>query len=89
MAARLDKRGRRIGRNWWREYNCETLRWAESAWWEGRESGEPINTDAVPGATPDNAFYQLSEEEYRMIRPRPTLKAFLIANKGMGTDPDA
>lgn len=29
---RLDKRGRRIGHNWWREYNTALLRDAEDAW---------------------------------------------------------
>lgn len=32
MRVRRDKRGRRIGRNWWREYNCSLLRDAEDAW---------------------------------------------------------
>lgn len=48
-----------------------------------RESGAPIHTDAVPGASYDTAFYQLSEAEYRVVRPRPNLRDFLTANAGM------
>ena len=80
---RLDRRGRRIGRNWWREWITAELHTAEAEWQRKRESGEPIHTDAVPGATYDTAYYQLSEAEYRLIFPRPTLKDFLVANAGM------
>lgn len=88
MAARLDKRGRKIGRNWWREYNMAALDAAEMHWQQGRESGDPIHSDAVAGADYDTAFNQLSDDEYRLVRARPTLKEFLCANKGMGVDPE-
>lgn len=84
---RRDSRGRRIGRNWWREYNCNLLNEAEVAWQSLKESGEAIMTTDIAGADFQTGFYQLSEAEYRKIRPRPTLKAFLLANKGIGTDP--
>lgn len=40
-------------------------------------------TDKVPGADHDTAYYQLSEREYRMIHPRPTLKHLLVEHAGM------
>jgi hypothetical protein len=84
---RRDSRGRRIGHNWWREYNCQLLNEAETAWQVLKESGEAIMTTAVAGADFQTGYYQLSEAEYRKIRPRPTLKGFLLANKGIGTAP--
>jgi hypothetical protein len=80
---RRDKRGRRIGYNWWREWNVAELHAAENDWQAKRESGDPIHTDRVPGASYDTAYYQLSDAEFRMIHPRPTLKDFLVANAGM------
>lgn len=77
-----DRLGRMVGRNWWREYICDLLWCDETAWQSLRESGDPIHTSAIPGATYDTAYYQLTEAEYRRINPRPTLKAYLIANKG-------
>lgn len=79
---RRDKRGRRIGRNWWREMNCEMLQHSEDAWQSMRFSGLPAY--GVAGAAHSGAaMYQLSEAEFRELHPRPTLKAFLIGNKGM------
>lgn len=83
---RRDRRGRRIGYNWWREYNCGILREAESAWQALKESGEAIMTTAVAGADFQTGYYQLSEAEYRRIRPRPTLKELLIGNAGMNDE---
>ncbi len=85
QGVRLGKRGRRIGYNWWREHNCELLASAEAYWQGLRESGQPIHSGSVPGATYDTAYYQLSDREFKMIHPRPTLKDFLIQNKGMGS----
>lgn len=82
---RLDKRGRKIGSNWWREYICDQLSSAEAHWQSLRESGESIHSGTVAGATYDTAYYQLSDREFKMIHPRPTLKDFLIQNKGMGS----
>lgn len=82
-SVRRDKRGRRIGRNWWREWIMEEYRAAEAAWFALRESGQPINTGAVAGADYDTAYYQLSDEEYQQINPRPTLRMFLETNAGM------
>lgn len=66
---RRDKRGRRIGRNWWREYNCEILLDATLTW----------ERDAEAVAI----GYATETAEYAEQHPRPTLKAFLLANKGM------
>lgn len=71
--ARRDKRGRKIGYNWWREYNCDALFWAAQTWERECEA-------AAIG-------YGTETREYAAEFPRPTLKAFLIANKGMGYDP--
>jgi hypothetical protein len=71
---RQDKRGRRIGYNWWREYNCDLLLDASLVWERQCEQvaiGYPTET-----------------AEYAEEHPRPTLKAFLLANKGMGQPPD-
>lgn len=84
---RRDRRGRRIGHNWWREYNCAILAEAEAVWQALKESGEAIMTTSVAGAEYTTGYYQLSEAEYRQIRPRPTLKSFLIANAGLNREP--
>lgn len=80
---RRDKRGRKIGYNWWREMNVDQFRSADLAWFALRESGQPIHTDAVPGADYDTAYYQLSDAEFKSIHPRLTFKDCLIANAGM------
>lgn len=68
---RLDNRGRRIGRNWWREYNCDQLFYAAAAW--EREC------EAVA------LGYGTEEAEFAAENPRPTLKAFLETNAGLAT----
>lgn len=70
---RRDSRGRRIGFNWWRDYNCALLLDATLAW-------ERQCEDATYG-------YATEIAEYAAISPRPTLRAFLTANKGMFTEP--
>lgn len=85
---RRDSRGRRIGRNWWREYNCEILSEAEAAWQALKESGEAIMTTSIAGADYQTGYYQLSEAEYRQLRPRPTLKHLLVQNAGIGRERD-
>jgi hypothetical protein len=80
---RRDKRGRRIGYNWWREYITDLLWHAEQAWQALRESGTAIGTTAIAGADFDTAYYQLSEAEFRQLHPRPTLKQLLIEHAGM------
>lgn len=55
---------------------------ADAAWRSLRESGQPIHTSVVPGAGYDTAYYQLSEDEFRLIHPRPQLKEFLLDNAG-------
>lgn len=66
---RIDKRGRRIGYNWWREYNCTILLDATLAWERQREK-------VAIG-------YQTEEAEYAQQHPMPNLKQYLLANKGM------
>lgn len=83
MIERRDKRGRRIGRNWWREYVTEQWRHADDAWQALRESGQPIHTSAVPGAGYDTAHYQLTDSEFRTLHPRPLFKDFLLGYRGM------
>jgi len=85
---RRDKRGRRIGYNWWREMNVTQWSDADLAWQALRESGDPIHSDRVPGATYSTAYYQLSDREFRLLRPRPLFKDFLITNKGMNIEPE-
>lgn len=72
--ARLDKRGRRVGRNWWREYNCQILLDATLVW-------ERQCEDVCYG-------YPTEIGEYAEEHPRPTLKAFLLANAGLGRRPE-
>jgi len=62
---RRDKKGRRIGRNWWREYIVESWFCAHRAWWLARES-------VAMG-------YKTEEREYAEKHPQPTLKSFMIA----------
>ncbi len=71
--ARRDRRGRRIGYNWWREYNCGLLLDARHAREAQRENGEGL---------------QMEDEEFAARYPVPTLKAFLIENAGMNREPN-
>lgn len=68
---RRDRRGRRIGHNWWREYNCSILLDATLVW-EAAAEAEAIGYDTEIAAYAEN-------------HPRPTLKNFLLANAGMNT----
>jgi hypothetical protein len=71
---RRDKRGRRIGYNWWREYNCSLLLDATLTW--------ERDCEAVA------IGYDTETAEYAQHTPRPTLKAFLLANAGMNEPPE-
>lgn len=71
---RTDKRGRKIGYNWWREYNCDLL-FDAARTWETRCEVEAIG-------------YETETREYAAQYPRPTLKAFLLANAGMNREPE-
>lgn len=71
---RRDKRGRRIGYNWWREYNVDLLHSATVTW--------QSDCEAV------SLGYATEIAEYRRDNPMPTLKAFLLANKGMNREPE-
>lgn len=82
---RRDRRGRRIGRNWWREFNMDCWRSAHDAWEQRRESDAPAY-QAAGAAHSGAACYQLSDREYQTLYPQPTLKEFLLGNKGMSTE---
>ena len=71
--SRRDKRGRVIGYNWWREYNCSMLLDAELTW-------QALAETVTQG-------YETEMAEYRIDYPRPTLKAMLLGNKGMHREP--
>ena len=66
---RRDTLGRRIGRNWWREYIMETLLHARLAW-------EKRCEEAAIG-------YATEEHEFRREFPPPNLKDLLVSNAGM------
>lgn len=73
---RRDTLGRRIGYNWWREYNVQMMRDYNFAHTErdcyDRETG------------------QVEEpEDYFAKYPLVTLKSCLLANKGMNTEPES
>lgn len=69
---RRDRRGRRIGHNWWRTYICDLLLDATLVWERKAE-------DASLG-------YEVELAEYAAEHPRPTLKEFLIQMKGMNSE---
>lgn len=64
VCPRRDRRGRRIGRNPWREYITEAWRCADHAWWLQAEA------EAIGYAT------ELAE--FRAAHPRPQLGAFMV-----------
>lgn len=79
---RYDSIGRRIGFNWWREYNRSILSVETAAWEALRESGEHIR-GSVAGADDGTVYYQLTDEQFRQLHPRPTLRTILEMNAGM------
>lgn len=62
---RRDKLGRRIGRNWWREYVTDLWRCADQAWWLAREA-------ACNG-------WATEEREWTESHPRPLFRDFLTS----------
>lgn len=64
MSTRRDSRGRRIGRNWWRELAVETWRAAYDAW--------TLELEAASNGWTTEA------SEFRAQHPTPTFKATLI-----------
>lgn len=65
---RRDKLGRRIGRNWWREYVMSVYAPARQAWWLQLEASS--NGWATEAA------------EFAAANPGPTLKQFLTGLAG-------
>lgn len=56
----------------------------EVEWWNQlRESGEAVRYD-VAGADSGTCYYQLTDEEFESIHPRPTLKSILVHHAGLG-----
>lgn len=74
VPVRRDKRGRRIGYNWWREYNVNMLFEATQVW---ERECERVALG-----------YDTETAEYAAEHPLPTLKEFLLGNKGMHREPD-
>lgn len=70
--ARLDKRGRRIGYNWWRDHCVDIWFFADHAWQLARES-------VAYG-------YATEEREYALENPRPTFKQVLISEARIEQD---
>lgn len=66
---RRDKLGRRIGRNWWREFIMDTYYAARAAW-------EALLEAAAIG-------YATEEAAFREQHPPPRLKDLLIQNAGL------
>lgn len=64
------------GRHWWRELVTSTYRDAADAWAHRRESDQPAW--GAPGAAHSGvACYQLSDEEFAALFPRPRFGDFL------------
>lgn len=61
---RRDRRGRRIGRNPWRDYITDLWRCADHAWWLAMED--------------TTSLYATEVREYRAEHPRPTLREFMV-----------
>lgn len=61
---RRDRRGRRVGRNWWREHVVSSWRDADDAWWLLAEA--------------NGIGYATETAEFRAAHPRPTLKSFMV-----------
>ena len=64
MATRTDRRGRRIGRNPWRESVVQVWRDATDAWWAMAEY--------------ETMMYATELAEYKEVNPPPRLRDFLI-----------
>lgn len=71
---RRDKRGRRIGHNWWREMNVSLL-WDATHLWETECEATALG-------------YDTEEAEFAASHPRPNLRQFLLANKGYAGPPE-
>lgn len=61
---RRDRRGRKIGYNWWREMIVDLWFNANAAWERDLESSA--------------LGYETEELEYKLDHPRPTLKGFMV-----------
>lgn len=69
---RLDKLGRRVGYNWWRDLIVSSWIVADTAWRQDLE----VCTKG----------YSAEEEQHKETYPRPTLKLFMIGLKHKGED---
>lgn len=73
---RRDKRGRRIGENWWREFIMGVY---NAAWLAVDEARE--NYDRDTGQMEEDA-------DFYAVHPQPRLKDFLIGYAGMSREPE-
>lgn len=65
---RRDRLGRRIGRNWWREWIMDHLTSARASW--------DLQAEAASNG------WATELEEFRELHPQPQLKVFLVGLKG-------
>ena len=65
MKHRLDKRGRRIGHNAWRDHIVDAWFWADQAWWRRAEEV--------------TSMYDTEFAEHHAANPRPNLGDFMTA----------
>lgn len=64
---RRDRRGRRIGYNWWRDFVVSSWFSMDQVWLARRE---------------EYAFgYKTEEREFAETNPRPTLKVVMVTNR--------
>ena len=86
---RLDKRGRRIGYNWWREYIMEMYAPARQAWEDRFEAETNMTYHRGIIATERRAERRGGRREvtdFIEVDYPPTLKEYLLANAGMHQD---
>lgn len=65
---RRDSLGRRIGRNWWREFVMDHLTTATQAW--------QLEAEAASNG------WTTEFQEFKALHPMPQLKVFLVGLKG-------
>ena len=82
---RRDKRGRRIGYNWWREYTCSIYHPARTQW---EVDFEDTYYSYYPGIIEverrrERRGGRREVTDWLEDNPPPTLKAYLLANAGI------
>jgi hypothetical protein len=87
---RRDRLGRRIGYNWWREYIMEAYSPARQVWENDFETA--TNMTYAPGIIAaerrrERRGGRREATDFLYENHPPTLKAFLLAEAGRGSDP--